>query len=522
MRGAVAAGHPLTAQAGARVLAEGGNAVDACIAAAFASWVAESPLTGPGGGGFILVHRAHDRGARLLDFFVDVPGLGLAPHERNAMDDVDVSFGDSNQIFHIGAPSCTVPGATAGLEEAHRAFATLPWRELITPAIELAREGVEMNRAQAYLHAILDLILRHTEDGRALYSGPDGERLVAGDRLVMTDLAGTLELLAERGAADFYRGDLAHALVDHVRAAGGEITEEDMAAYRVIWRRPVRVAFRDHVFLSNSPPSSGGVLIGYALRLLDELGEDAPHGTAESIGALVEVMREQTRARTGAFAAELYRGGLVKRLLADDSVAAGVERVRSQLSAHAEPAGAPGTTHIAVVDAAGNAASCTASTGSGSGLIVPGTGIHVNNMLGEYDLVAARVKPGMRLTSMMAPSLVLRGDEPRLVVGSAGSVRLRGAILQIVLNVIQHGLDVEDAIERPRAHFEDPHVHCEGGTDPAEMDRLEAMGYDVTRWRRKNLYFGGAAAVEVREDGSLAAAGDPRRGGAGVVVESTS
>jgi gamma-glutamyltranspeptidase / glutathione hydrolase len=521
MRGAIAAGHPLTAEAGARVLAEGGNAVDACIAAAFASWVAESPLTGPGGGGFILVHRGHDRGARLLDFFVDVPGRGLAAHERRAMDDIDVSFGDSTQVFHIGAPSCTVPGAPAGLEEAHRAFGTLPWRELLAPAIELARSGVELTRPQAYLHAILDLILRHTDEGRTLYSR-DGERLVAGDRLVMGDLADTLELLAERGAKEFYSGELAHALVEHVRAGGGEITEDDLAAYRVIWRRPVRVSFRDHVFLSNPPPSSGGVLIGYALRLLDELGIDPPAGSAEAIAELVEVMREGTRVRTDAFAAELYRGGLVKRLLSDESVAEGLERLRGELEGRPEVAGAPGTTHIAVVDASGNAASCTASTGSGSGVIVPGTGVHVNNMLGEYDLVATRVKPGMRLTSMMAPSLVLRGELPRLVVGSAGSVRLRGAILQIVLNVIRHELDVEGAIERPRVHFEDTHVHCEGGTDPAEIDRLEAMGYDITRWRRKNLYFGGAAAVEVREDGSLAAAGDSRRGGAGVVVESTS
>ena len=171
MRGAVAAGHRLTAEAGARVLAEGGNAVDACIAAAFASWVAESPLTGPGGGGFIVVHRGHDRGARLLDFFVDIPGRGLAAHDRPAMDDIDVSFGDSSQVFHIGAPSCTVPGAPAGLEEAHRAFGTLPWRELLAPAIELAREGVELNRAQAYLHAILDLILRHTKEGRSPATG---------------------------------------------------------------------------------------------------------------------------------------------------------------------------------------------------------------------------------------------------------------------------------------------------------------------------------------------------------------
>ena len=161
----------------------------------------------------------------------------------------------------------------------------------------------------------------------------------------------------------------------------------------------------------------------------------------------------------------------------------------------------------------------TASTGSGSGVVVPGTDVHLNNMLGEYDLVAASARPGMRLTSMMAPSIVLRGELPRLVVGSAGSVRLRGAILQIVNNVVGHGLDVGEAIERPRMHLEEPHVHCEGGSDPAEVDRLEAMGYEVTRWRRRNLYFGGAAAVEVREDGTLAAAGDPRRGGHGVVVE---
>ena len=166
-----------------------------------------------------------------------------------------------------------------------------------------------------------------------------------------------------------------------------------------------------------------------------------------------------------------------------------------------------GTTHISVVDARGNAASLTASTGSGSGVIVPGTGIHLNNMLGEYDLNPAggAARPGARLTSMMAPSIVLRRGRPRLVVGSAGSVRLRGAILQVVVNVVEHGLGVEEAIEAPRVHVEEPHVHCEGGADPAVLDALEARGYDVVRWRRRNLYFGGVAAVEVGAGG-----GSPR------------
>src|ERR671933_2640865 len=151
MRGAIAAGHPLTAEVGARVLAEGGNAVDACVAAGFASWVTESTLTGPGGAGFMLVHRRHDRTAHVLDFFAAVPGRGLPPHERGPMDDVDVSYEDSSQIFHIGAASCAVPGSPAGLEEAHRTYGTLPWRELVAPAAELARGGFELTRPQAYL-----------------------------------------------------------------------------------------------------------------------------------------------------------------------------------------------------------------------------------------------------------------------------------------------------------------------------------------------------------------------------------
>src|SRR5256714_5992670 len=163
MRGAIAAGHPLTAEAGARVLREGGNAVDAAVAAALVSWVSESTVTGPGSGGFMLVYRARDCSTRVIDFFVSMPGLGLRDGRIRQMEEVDVDFsGGSTQMFRIGAASCAVPGAALGLEEVHRAYGSLPWAELFTPAIELARAGVELTRGQAYLHAILDLILRHT------------------------------------------------------------------------------------------------------------------------------------------------------------------------------------------------------------------------------------------------------------------------------------------------------------------------------------------------------------------------
>jgi gamma-glutamyltranspeptidase / glutathione hydrolase len=507
MRGAIAAGHRLTAEAGARLLEEGGNAVDACLAAAFVSWVAESPLTGPGGGGFLLVHDAREGRSRLLDFFVTVPGEGLSRGAVGEMETVDVDFDDTVQAFRIGAASVAVPGTVAGLEMAHRTFGSVPWPKLFEPAIELARSGFELTREQAYLHAILDIILRHTEEGRVIY-GRDGERLVAGDRVVMSDLAQTLQTLAAEGAAALSSGPLAHAVSDHVRAHGGTVTREDLATYRPIWRRPIRVEFAGHDVVSNPPPSSGGVLIAYGLRLLDRAGLGGPAGSAGAIARLVEVMREQDAARGRGFQRELFRGGLAQRLCDEQRVSAAAGRLLT------------GTTHISAVDARGNAASLTASTGSGSGCVVPGTGIHLNNMLGEFDLIPAgsRRRPGGRLTSGMAPSIALHDGAPRLVVGSAGSLRLRGAILQIIVNAIGHGLPVEEAIDAPRVHVDDGHVHLEGGTDPAAADELERRGYDVVRWRRRNLYFGGAAAVGLLPDGTLHAAGDRRRGGHGIVV----
>lgn len=521
MKGAVAAGHPLTAQAGARVLEEGGNAVDACVAAAFAGAVTESFLTGLGAGGFMLVHEAGGRSARLADFFVTAPGLGLGRRRGGEMQTIDVGFGDNTttQPFRIGPASVAVPGAVAGLEAAHRAFGSLPWRDLLTPAIELARGGVELTRSQAHIHAILDPIIRAGDEGRRIYSSPAGARLVAGDTLRLPDLADTFDAIAKRGAAVLYRGERARAIVAAVREGGGELTLDDLAAYRVVWRRPVRVRFRGHEVLSNPPPSSGGVLIAYGLALLQALPDPAA-GSAEAVAALAEVMREQGRARAHGFNRDLHRGGLAARLLDPSSLRAARRRIEERLDGAPEQAPPGGTTHVSVIDSDGNAASLSTSTGSGSGVVVPGTGIYLNNMLGEFDLVGGRPSgPGARLTSMMAPTIAVAPDgSPRLVVGSAGSARLRGAIMQIVVNVLKHGLGVEEAIGAPRVHVDEPHVHCEGGFDPAELDRLEGLGYDVVRWRRRNLFFGGAAAVEVLPGGRQAAAGDARRGGAGVLV----
>ena len=477
MKGAIAAGHPLTAEAGARVLEAGGSAVDACVGAALVSWVCESPLTGPGGGGFMLVHEARSRRTSVLDFFVAVPREAAAGELLELAVDFD---GDTQQLFRTGAAAVAVPGTALGLEEAHRRFGRLPWAELVEPAARLAREGFEVTPTQAYLHGILDPLLRHSPEGDAMY-GVEGRSARVGERPAFPELAATLERLAEEGASVVYTGDCARAIVEHVQAGGGALQLSDLADYRLVRRRPVSVAYRGHEFRSNPPPSSGGVLVGVGLQALGD-AEPTP-------SAIVRAMEAQEAVRDAAFARALYRGGLAKRVLS-------------------------GTTHISVIDGRGDAASLSASLGSGSGVVVPGTGIHINNVMGELDLIGAS-NPGERLTSMMAPSIVLREGRPRLVVGSAGSARLRGAILQVIANVVAGGMGVEQAVDAPRVHAESGVVHCES---PAAADALEAEGRAVVRWRERNLYFGGASAVEVLDGGAFAAAGDPRRGGGSVVV----
>ncbi|MFL5960427.1 MAG: gamma-glutamyltransferase [Gaiellaceae bacterium] len=458
MRGALAAGHPLTAEAGADVLRSGGNAVDACIAAAAVSWVCESSLTGPGGGGFLLVHRAREGRTQLLDFFVAVPDR---PAERTELLQLAVDFdGDTQQLFQTGPAAVAVPGSALGLWEAHRRFGTVPWPQLLAPAAKLAREGVVLDEPRAYLHGILDPLLRHTQEGDALY-GP-GRALGVGERFVVPELADTLDRMAAEGAGCLYHGELAQRIAAHV-----PITLEDLARYRVIERKPLEVRFRGDEFRTTPPPSSGGRLLAVGL---EALGESDPTPVA-------------------------------------------VARAMEAQAARRE-AGVGGTTHISAVDGNGDAASLSSSLGSGSGVVVPGTGIHLNNMLGETHL-AGEQRPGARLMSLMAPSVLLQAGRPRLVVGSAGSTRLHGAILQVVANVAARGLELGEAVEAPRIHVESGIVHCE---DPAAADELEAAGYTVVRWRERNLFFGGVSAVAIKEDGSLAAAGDPRRGGGAVVV----
>lgn len=509
----VAAGHRLTARAGAEALARGGGAVDAVCAAAFAAAATESPLTGPGAGGFLLA-RPPDGPAVLLDFFVAVPGLGpsgrpLDPAELNSF---TVPFGGADQVFHIGPASVAVPGMVVGLGEAARRFARLGLAELVEPAVAIAREGVVLTRETAFLHEILAEMLTATSEGAAIYA-PGGRLLGAGERVRFSGLAETLEHIGRDGPATMRDGPLARAVVAHLEASGGLVTAEDLAEYRVVDRAPLELAYRDMTVLTNPPPSSGGALIAAALH--EVAGGPAPCDDVAHYRAVTRAGVAANALRDDGFARDLHEEDWMERLW-------GRRAALGRRGEGAPPSRKPtgSTTHVSAIDADGGMASLSSSNGSGSGVMVPGTGILLNNMLGEEDLNPGgfgRLVAGTRMTSMMAPSLMLRGGEPVLSLGSAGSNRLRSAILQTMVSVIDGGLPVPEAVARPRVHPEGGGVDVEGGVPESAIAALAADGHRLRRWGEINLFFGGVSAAATGP-GGLEAAGDPRRGGAAAAV----
>jgi gamma-glutamyltranspeptidase/glutathione hydrolase len=512
-RGVVAAGHPVTAEAGARALREGGNAVDAAIAAVLMSFVTESPLTGFGAGGFMLVHDP-GREDVLIDFFVAAGGSEGV--ERGAeLVPIPVHFDERTvQVFHVGAASCGVPGNPAGLDDAARRFGSMPLPELARDAIAAGREGVEVNELQGYLFEILAPILTSTPESEALYA-PEGRILHEGETFRYPEMADALERFAAEGAEPFYRGEVARAVADWVQERGGTLGFEDMSAYEAIEREPIRIPFRGAEVLTNPPPSSGGILIAYALGLLERFGERS------DLERVVAAMAAANGERGEGFDRGLHDPGYVEGFLDParlDSVAeriAGGRPLGGNVFGLGDQLGS--TTHIAALDGAGMCATATCSNGTSSGILVPGTGVHVNNMLGEEDLNPGgfhSIPPGRRVSSMMSPSVVLREGEIGLGLGSAGSNRIRSAILQVILRTLEDGMEAGDAVRAPRIHFESGTVQAEPGVDPSALDRLEERGVPVVRWSRQNLFFGGCQAVARAGTSELSGGGDPRRGGA--------
>ncbi|MFC1843765.1 gamma-glutamyltransferase family protein [Thermodesulfobacteriota bacterium] len=490
----VATGHPLVSGAAIEILQNGGNAFDAAVGAGFAGAVAEQTLTSLGGGGFLLA-RTNLGEEVLFDFFTDTPGRGLENTELEPhFFPVTIHFPGSDQDFNIGLGSVAVPGNLKGFLHVHKRLGRLPLEEILQPAIHLAREGLELNDWQGYFLNLLEPIMTFSPAGRKLYT-IDGVCAKQGDHIKNLEIADFLSKLPEDRGESFYTGDLAKIIENDMVSGQGLLTAADLAAYKVIERTPLAIGYRDHTLLTNPHPSMGGSLIGLALSLLDtqdmsNLKYHSPAHVLQTAKLMTEVERLREK---GVNAQAMEKSGEILR----------------QFSR--------GTTHISVADAEGNVASMTCSNGEGSGYFVPGTGIMLNNMMGEDDLHPEGFHsspPGQRVSSMMSPSLLLKDNEVAMVIGSGGSKRIRTAITQVISSIVDFGIPVQQAVEATRIHWDGDLMQVEPGLSPEALNALQQQ-WPVNIWSDIDVYFGGVHTVLP----GIAGGGDPRRGGSVRIIE---
>jgi gamma-glutamyltranspeptidase/glutathione hydrolase len=464
MNGAVASGHPLTTKAAIDILNRGGTAFDAAVAAGFASIVTEPFLTSLGGGGFLLAHKADTDTDVIYDFFVNAPGKGLSGSLEPVLFPVEVKFKATRQTFHVGMGSVAVPGMLKGLIQFCRDLCTLEIEDIIAPTLNYLDEGVEATELHHYILGMLHPIIAISDYGKEIFAPGNG-------RFHNPLLREFLGRKSPDEWLDTFYGAGADAIEEQMRKGNGLVTARDMREYEVVERIPLSCSYRDFRILINPPPSFGGTLLRAALSSLADKsmnGADEGHRLVQ----LADAMKLMNDMRNGV----------------------------------------AGTTHISVIDEAGNAVSVTASNGSNSGMFLGDTGVMLNNMMGEDDLHPHgfhAMEPGHRVGSMMSPAMIKEGETIRAVLGSGGSKRIKTAMLQAIHNVIDREMAIKDAIEEPRIHLDDEDIlQVEPG--PAE-DAIKVLSehYRLNLWEHKDLYFGGVHSVTSGLEGW----GDTRRGG---------
>ena len=501
-----------TSKAASLLLEAGGNAFDAALGALCAACVAEPMLASLGGGGFLMAQPANSPSV-LYDFFVQTPSQ-KRPEAELDFYPILADFGAATQEFHIGMGAIAVPGVVAGLFEIHRKQCRLPMAEIMAPAIDLARNGVKVNSFQNYISHILAPILESTTDAMQLVSTKDAPQKIAeaGQIVCHSEMADVMQALINEGPDLFYKGELARNLARDCAANGGQLSFEDLETYRVIEREPVRFSSHGADFSFNSPPSPGGCLVAFALGLLENRDLKA-HRFGKEFHCI-------SMARAMQQAGALRREYSLGTELSESQVSQILDSTHLQQwrDAMNHQAGfSRGTTHISVADSEGNLASLTVSNGEGSAYVLPGTGVMLNNMLGEEDLCPGgfhRWSTNQRMASMMCPTVASLPDGGWVALGSGGSNRIRSAILQVLVNLFEFDMNLEQAVTAPRIHLEGDFLSVEKGYDNASVDSLLSHWPDHRLWPEPNMFFGGVHAVELLPDGSFRGAGDPRRGGA--------
>lgn len=499
-RVAVSTTSQLAADAAREVAEVGGNAVDCALAAALLTINTEPGVCALGGSGFITIW-SRDQDPVTVDGNVAVPGKGLSDAERgHGAVEISLDYGGGITTL-VGPGSVAVPGTLAAMEDAWQHYGKAPWRAIFEPTIRACRDGFRLSAAcRYYLGYSGDIIFGRSDDGyRALHRG-DGTLVDAGDTIIVPHLADTLDAIARDGARVFYEGEIAKAIADHCRGGDGMLTREDLSSYRAVERAPLVNTIGDWQLATNPPPAVGGSIL--TAMLLACAGLEVKSWDTDALGHLINTQRACLDFRqrhldlatdVAPEAAKLVEGARDGSLLARWASAS--------------------TVHTSVVDDSGNGCAITASSGYGSGEMPAGTGLWLNNCLGEIELNRRGLDagpPGARLPSNMAPS-VARRDGAVLAVGSPGADRITTAMQQFLINYLQLGMPLADAIAHPRVHVDTSgdviRLKAEPGLALPEIDLPVSMFPGLV------MYFGGVGAAVYDDELGFDVAADPRREG---------
>ena len=511
MKGAVASGHIETSKAAIEAMEAGGNAADAALAALTTSSVCEPILTSPFGGGFMLWVPKSAKPV-VYDFFVQTPKK-KRPESELDFYPKSLQFGAEEQVYHLGWGSIGVPGLVKGIFEIHRDLGTLAIDEIFAPAIRIAREGYTVNDMNSYVYTVLKDVIGNTEEARKTHSNPHtNEFYQAGDIFRSKEMLSLFEILVADGDKALYGGDVGSELAKLMKENGGYISEKDLADYQVIKRKPISSKFGKSLFLSCPPPSMSGLFLRLALNLVNDIDfETIEFRSPKYYLFLTKLLEIAAKAREQDLDAKLMDVNPMELWETEESLSQYKPEVKKAINFLGN------TTHLSVIDKDENIAVITSSSGSSAGLVAPGFGFLMNNMLGEQDLNPNgfhKWDTDIRLASSMSPSVVIREDGSRLGFGSAGSNRIRSALLQSLLNFSYHGLSLEDSICEPRLHLEESHVSLEGGIPIEAANLIAEKGYNVELWDELNMFFGGTHAVYYcAKNQEFISASDPRRHG---------
>lgn len=481
MQHAISAGHEKTLEVAKLILENGGNAFDAAIACHFAMFITEPCMASAGGAGFAMV-KPHDQAPQFLDFFCQTP---MVKHKKPTdFFEIMVDFGSEQEGFYIGLGSAAVPGTIAGLFELHRRYGSMPMKDLVSPAIAFANEGILLNTFQAYdLHLLKPIFYQDPKVREVFYNGE--EIKIEGDLLQMPEMADFLHFLVDEGDRGFYQGDISRLVAEASEERGGFLNRQDFENYKVNVLEPFYFQFGDHnVYTANGPSKGAGLLAAFLYQMQNRTNQEFGFAIQEA---------QQLKKTEGAIQAFID-----------------AKYPTSNYTLNPSNPSELGTSHFNIQDSKGNGICLTTTIGEGCGFFIPGTQMHLNNMLGEIFLLpngAHSWTPNERMQSMMTPTLVLdKANELVGLFGSGGAGRIPYVIGQVLYHLLKDGLSIEAATEMPRVHFQDGFFQMEEGNEiMASLENLKV-------WGNKSLYFGGVHSIFTL-DNKVMAYSDARRYG---------